>query len=310
MPPGFDASLPVLLLACQAHKASISSDPEDPVRLVGNLQLPVKAKVAAVQWLPFKDAAAGGHVMNKLMIAGDVKGMLHVVDTSGSTLKSLPSGHSGAVTAISVTKQHEHECTVVTGGAQGDVRIHTISRPPRYNLKPPLDQKGGARKSVEWTPLVRLIAHFAPSTAEPLLGLGPDHFGADLAGGKAIAEVVLVPRGRRSYNLLVSDAAGRLSVHMQNGSLIASHEVEGSVEAHAETKSWAALSVDKRLVLFEPRSRRLHPVCPCPNPRPDRCLARAQDKACCRSWACAPSRHMRPGRRECAAPRAGCAGRG
>ena len=216
-----------------------------------------------MQWLPFKASSAS---TSKLMLAGDVKGMLHVLDTSGRTLVSLPSGHGGAVTTISVTKLHDHECTLVTGGAQGDIRIHTISRPPRYALKPPLDAKNVGRKLVEWTPLVRLVAEFSPSTAEPLAGLGPHHFAVDLSGAKSIASVAILPRGRRSYNLLVSDATGRLSVHLRNGSVIASHELEGraTVGAYAYTKTWAALSVDKGLVVLEPRSRTLHPVRQCP----------------------------------------------
>lgn len=235
------------------------------MRLISTLQLPLKAKLSAVHWLPFADVASDGDGMSKLMLAGDVKGMLHIVETSGKTLVSLQSGHGGAVTAMSVAKMHDNECTVVTGGAQGDIRVHTISRPPRYALKPPLDSKNTGRKLVQWTPLVRLVADFSPSTAEPLPGLGEQHFRVDMRGGKSIASVVLLPRGRRSYNLLVSDVAGRLSVHMKNGSLIGSHQVEGraSVAAYAHTKSWAALSLlpDKRLVVFEPRSRTLHPVC-------------------------------------------------
>ena len=57
-------------------------------------------------------------------------------------------------------------------------------------------------------------------------GLGPAHFGVDLKGAKAIASLEFIPRGKSSYNLLVSDTSGRLSVHLKNASLIASHQLE------------------------------------------------------------------------------------
>jgi hypothetical protein len=59
-----------------------------------------------------------------------------------------------------------------------------------------------------------------------LKGLGPANFGVDLKGAKAIASLELIPRGKSSYNLLVSDTSGRLSVHLKNASLIASHQLE------------------------------------------------------------------------------------
>ena len=249
---------------CQANKdLAVASDPEDPIRFMHKMQLPSKAKVSAVHWLPFKDMQANGRVMNTLLLAADVKGQLHIMDKTGSLVLSLPSGHSGAVTAMVVSKKHEFECTVMTGGAYGDIRIHSISRPPRYTLKPPLDaKKSGGKKSIDWQPLVRLVTHFLPSTVEILAGLGPDHFRADCKGAKAIESVEFVPRGRNSYHLLVSDAAGRVSVHMKNGTMIGSHQLEAKqkIEGHAVTKGWTALSIGKKLVIYEPRHRRLESV--------------------------------------------------
>jgi len=241
---------------------AVASDPEDPVRFMDKLQLPSKAKVSAVHWLPFKDMNANGRVMNTLLLAADVKGQLHILDKTGRIVSSVASGHIGAVTAMIVSKQHEYECMVVTGGAHGDIRIHSISRPPRHTLKPPLDPKNSGGKKTVWQPLVRLVTHFSPSTVEMLAGLGPAHFRADCQGAKAIESVEFVPRGRNSYHLLVSDAAGRVSVHMKNGTLIASHQLEAKhkIEGHAATKVWTALSIDKKLVIYEPRHRRLEPV--------------------------------------------------
>jgi len=271
----------------QANRAV--SDPEDPVRFTSKMQLPIKAKPSVVQWLPFKDLETRGATMNKLMLLADVKGQLHIVDKEGSLIFSMPSGHSGAVTAMAVSKQHENECTVVTGGSQGDIRIHTMSRPPRHSLKPPLDPKNAnSKKAVDWQPIVRLVGQFSPSSAEPLDGLGVAHFGADLQGAKPIASVQIIPRGKTSHNLLVSDAAGRLSVHTKNGSLIGSHELEpqGPIGGHAVSKTWTALSIDKQLALFDPRQRKIHSVCPANMPAallpnsasPWRCVGRG----CCR----------------------------
>jgi len=74
--------------------------------------------------------------------------------------------------------------------------------------------------------------------------------------------VEFVPRGRNSYHLLVSDAAGRVSVHMKNGTMIGSHQLEAKqkIEGHAVTKGWTALSIGKKLIIYEPRHRRLESV--------------------------------------------------
>ncbi len=141
------------------------------MRFTSKMQLPVKAKISVMQWLPFKDMETRGRTMNKLMLLGDVKGQLHIVDKDGSLVFSMSSGHT-AVTAMTVSKQHDHECTVVTGGAQGDVRMHTISRPPRHSLKPPLDPKNAnSKRAVDWRPLVRLVGQFAPSSVPALDGI-------------------------------------------------------------------------------------------------------------------------------------------
>ena len=68
------------------------------------MQLPIKAKPSVVQWLPFKDLETRATTMNKLMLLADVKGQLHIVDKEGSLIFSMPSGHSGAVTAMAVSK--------------------------------------------------------------------------------------------------------------------------------------------------------------------------------------------------------------
>jgi WD40 repeat protein len=241
------------------------SDPENPVRFVRQMELPDKAKVSVVEWLPFKDMIVHGRLMNTLLLAGDVKGQLHIIDSkSGTTILSLSSGHVGAVTAMVVTKRHDQTCTVATGGEQGDIRIHVISRPPRYTLKQQLDLKGTntPSKAAAWVPLVRLITHFAPSTVDLLDGLGPAHLRANLEGPKAIESLDFIPRGKSSYNILASDSDGRLTVHLKNGSLIASRHLETSrpIQRHAVTKTWTALSLDKKLFIFEPRLRNVEPV--------------------------------------------------
>jgi hypothetical protein len=162
-----------------------------------------------------------------------------------------------------VSKKHEHECTVLTAGAQGDIRVHGILRPPRYMLKPPLEMmKAGGRKILEWRPTVRFIRQIVPSTAEPLPGLGPKHFRTSLQGAKAISSLGMIPRGRNTYNILASDESGRMSVHMKNGTLIGSLKLNATtgIQQHALSKTWSAMSVDKKLMIFESRHRVLQPV--------------------------------------------------
>ena len=244
-----------------ARKSGPVADMDEPVQFVSTLPLP--SRMSALRWLPFRDTGTSGPAMNTLLVAADAKGLLHIMDKSGKTLLSVPSGHS-AVTAMAVSTKHAHECTLITGGPHGEIRIHAISRPPRYALKPPLDVKGKrARRTHEWRPLVRLVSRFSLASAKPLDGLAPKHFRANLQGAKAIVSVAIVPRGvRNSYNILASDSTGRVAVHMKNGTLIASHQLESStgIAEHAVSKTWVAVSVDKKLMVYEPRTRKLHAV--------------------------------------------------
>eukprot|EP00292_Cryptomonas_paramecium_P022394 CAMPEP_0113662244 /NCGR_PEP_ID=MMETSP0038_2-20120614/459_1 /TAXON_ID=2898 /ORGANISM="Cryptomonas paramecium" /LENGTH=191 /DNA_ID=CAMNT_0000577099 /DNA_START=39 /DNA_END=610 /DNA_ORIENTATION=- /assembly_acc=CAM_ASM_000170 len=93
--------------------------------IVAHLQIPPNLpELIHVKWLPFPKAHSSVTALNKLLIAVDKTGVLHFFDSTGVLVSSVHSGHSDRVTALAASAKVAGECTIATGSASGEVRVH------------------------------------------------------------------------------------------------------------------------------------------------------------------------------------------
>jgi len=77
-----------------------------------------------------------------------------------------------------------------------------------------------------------------------------------------IAHVELLPKGR-SFSILAADENGRVSVHLRNGSVVATDLLVGNngdrelANAVAVSKTWAAIAHGDRISFYDGNSRKL-----------------------------------------------------
>lgn len=220
------------------------ANPAEFFRAVAKFRIPKGAKATSVRWLPYPNTNSNKK-MNRLLVASDAKGSLHFFDESGTLLSSHPTG-SSTVTSMSVCPRWDGEMKVFTAGSAGEARSFSVSPPPRHRLPQEAAQRhsamldeqrakagfrGGGPKiqpdaSSTWAPMVSQTANFIPSTMEMLPWDNRTKLTADMsAGPKPLKFVEWVARGKASYNTIVGDSAGRVSVHIKNGTILASFQV-------------------------------------------------------------------------------------
>eukprot|EP00283_Hemiselmis_rufescens_P017372 CAMPEP_0173449808 /NCGR_PEP_ID=MMETSP1357-20121228/43454_1 /TAXON_ID=77926 /ORGANISM="Hemiselmis rufescens, Strain PCC563" /LENGTH=236 /DNA_ID=CAMNT_0014416423 /DNA_START=30 /DNA_END=736 /DNA_ORIENTATION=+ len=114
-----------------------------------------------------------------------------------------------------------------------------------------------------WRPRLVLEQAVRPTQVEPLKGLSKRHGAIALHGAppRPIVAVDLAPRGR-SYHLVVADADSRMSMHMRNGSIIASAQLpgadgDGGPRCAVSQKTVCAFCTSQGMVFYETKERRL-----------------------------------------------------
>jgi hypothetical protein len=256
-------------------------------RAVARFRLPKGAKPTGLKWLPYPNSNSPVREMNRLLVASDSKGSLHFFDDAGRHISSHQTG-GNSITSMSVGGKWDGELKVFTAGGGGEVRTFSVSPPPRH-IAPPgvieehsrvIDErlaKGENSKpsgvklqpdaAAKWEPMVLEVSRFHPTKVEMLPWDNSSKAMADLSGPpKPIKFVDYVQRGKISYNTIVGDSEGRVSVHIRNGTLLSSFQIPGGIPPPdhrgcvLSTGSWTAVCAKSGLAFYSVQPRHLHPA--------------------------------------------------
>jgi len=247
---------------------------QDRITETAHVKLPNGAAVILARFLPFNfqnttgreaDPAAGGSMYS---IIADSNNWLHIVEVAGAgtgnVVLSQASGHMAAFTSLAVDPRQLPEYKIVTGSSDGEVRMHTLNAPPRKRQpartqpisvpQPPLNH------SDQWVPVLSLSANYSPATAPTVRGLSQRYNPVDYAdnGTRPITALEFIQKGR-SYNILVADDIGRISLHLRNGSISATAQTKGGVAVRCAVafNNLCALCTDSGIIFYEGKDRRL-----------------------------------------------------
>lgn len=260
----------------------------EKARIVARLVVPPKAgKITGIRWLPFLDPGVGKR-MHRLLVAADNKGALHFFSNKGQHVSSHPTGSSHAIQALAASLKWDGECKIIAGHVNGEVRVFTISPPPRHEFPEKIalehieriEKEGKGKKRAKvlpsarspWQPMILLVSSFFPPKMTMLEWDNSTHNVADFSTGpQPISFVDIVPRGRNSFNVLVGDASGRISQHLRNGSLVSSFDLPVSSQDRDETDvanprcsvawgNFAAVCGRRGLTLYNTKDRYVYPT--------------------------------------------------
>lgn len=256
-------------------------------RAVARFRLPKGAKPTGLKWLPYPNSNSPVREMNRLLVASDSKGSLHFFDDAGRHISSHQTG-SSSIASMSVSGKWDGELKVFTAGSGGEVRTFSVSPPPRH-IAPPdvilehsrvIDERlamaensklSGAKlqpdAAAKWEPMILEVSRFLPTKVEMLPWDNSSKATADLSGPpKPIKFVDYVQRGKISYNTIVGDSEGRVSVHIRNGTLLSSFHIPGGKPPPdhrgcvLSTGSWTAVCAKTGLAFYSVQPRHLHPA--------------------------------------------------
>eukprot|EP00960_Hanusia_phi_P077803 768743-Hanusia_phi.AAC.6 len=224
----------------KGHMGEFADDPlEDGLKLSLQTQLKLKGKPVMLRWLPFSTMSAHGDV-KRMFAAVDSKGFLHVLDTSGRVLSSWPCGHAASVTSMAVSSAAGNVCYIATGSKNGEVRIHSMPAPPKFEISPSSSMMAlkKARKIGRdgWKPALSHVHNFFPARASRLEKISNRSFEVSESSPAAeITTMQLLHKGK-SLNVVVGDAGGKMFWTLLNGSLVSSRHVSQSQQTAMDVK--------------------------------------------------------------------------
>ena len=127
-----------------SRKEAMSEKPWERFRMEGQLRPPAGSKISFAKFLPIANVN-NTKLMNRFLVAADTKGSIHVFNSDGRHLAEKSTGHSGSITALAVDFRPSINYHVVTGSANGEVKIWSIAAPERPG------GRGGTRASQNGT---------------------------------------------------------------------------------------------------------------------------------------------------------------
>jgi WD40 repeat protein len=265
------------------------NSPEALFRFLHPINAPNGSHWRVLKFLPIHDRS---DTKTHYLLGVDNRETLHIVTSEGRIIFSDHTGHTSPVNTLAVDFRLLSEIKLATGSQDGEVRIFTInsparpgknvkSRPPNRTSNSSNETKSDARpietekkaepmlernsstetkKTGPWVPSLKLTEAWYPTKMTTIRGVSHRFFQVHLNGSapEAISGLDFATKGRQ-LNLVVGDVAGRVSLHLRNGSMTASFRTpgNGSIRCVVCFENFAALCTSEGLYFMETKERRM-----------------------------------------------------